>query len=271
MEIRGIEQKAGRGWTAIFDLDGDQYNATLGVQKKTSDLNSACAGANIQIVQRNSSDGDDCTYNLRIVGQLQVGASVVGGATCSSGQSELRNAKIYAPSGQVMTDGRIVNIVQTADTLAVRFASIEAGLAMNEDVRSFAQTMADDHKDLGMALDQLAQSGNLKLKPSPYSLMMEKMGAQRRADMVKVLGPRVDRVYVETEITFHRRMLATFDQVLIPNAKSDEVKQLLAQAREVFARHEQHATMTAPILGIPANFSSGRVFYFCQPGSRDSC
>jgi putative membrane protein len=275
LEIKGLEQKAGdtRAWTASFDLDADQYTASLGVMKRTAEIDTTCSGTSIQIVQKNSSDSDDCTYDLRSAGPMRAGAAVTGRVTCASaGMAELKNARFFNISGPtIMTDAKIVSIIQTADNVAMRFGAIVVGLATKEEVRTFAQTMQDDHKDLNAQVEALAQSQNIKVRPNATSLFLDKLGQQKRADMVKVIGPRVDRQYVESEINFHQRMLATFDQVLIKNAKSDEVKQFLASAREVFANHEHHARDTAPLLGITGVTGGGKVFYFCQPGSRDPC
>ena len=63
----------------------------------------------------------------------------------------------------------------------------------------------------------------------------------------------------------------TFDQLLIPNAKSDNVKEILKVGREVFARHEQHAMHSAPVLGIAAGSLSAKAHPFCHHDSQDRC
>lgn len=273
MEIRALEQKAGqpRAWTAIFDLGGNVFSATLGAQKRNADLVATCSGKNAQVSQRNATDGDNCNYAFQVVGEPKEGATVIAQAACPSGPVQIRSAKLFESSGEILTEGRILAILHTADDLAQRFALIEAGLTNNADIRDFAQTMADDHKDLNAAVEQTAQKAGIKLAPSEYSRILDKMGARRRADMVKVIGPRADKAYVQTEILFHQRMLATFDQLLIPNAKSDEVKRVLQLGREVFARHEHHAMESAPIFDIPAKAIHSKAYYFCQPGSGDRC
>jgi putative membrane protein len=252
LSIAGFEMKDGKQWTVNINLDAEEYTASIGMTQRTATVDVTCTGSDIQIVQTGSSDGDDCSYALSRQGAARVGATVTGQVTCSRGLAQLTNAKLSSPGPVTMNDGRILHVVQTADAMAIRFTAIVVGLAQRAEVRSFAQTMMEDHTDLDKRIEQLAQASGLKLRKNAISTALEALGEQKRRDLVRTPGASVDRKFVDSEITFHRRMVTTFNQKLIPSAQSPKVKAFLTSARETFAKHEQHAANTAPVLGIPA-------------------
>jgi putative membrane protein len=252
LSIAGFEVKDGKQWTVNINLDAEDYVASLGASQRTASVEVTCTGNDIQIVQTKSSDGDDCTYALTRQGPARVGTSLTGIISCARAQAKLTNAKLAAASGPVaLNDGRILYAIQAADNAAARFCAIVVGLAKREDVRNFAQIMMDDHNDLNKRIEQVAQQNNLKLKKSQISAALDELAEQKRRDLVRTPGDAVDRKFVDSEITFHRRMVQTFNQKLIPAAQSPKVKQFLTAARETFSKHEQHAVHTAPVLSIP--------------------
>jgi putative membrane protein len=252
LSIAGFEVKDGKQWTVSINLDAEDYVASLGASQRTATVDVTCTGNDIQIVQAKSSDGDDCTYALTRQGPARVGTRVTGIISCARAQATLTNAKLAASSGQVaLNDGRVLYAIQAADNAAVRFCAIVVGLAKREDVRNFAQIMMDDHGDLNKRIEQVAQQNNIKLKKSQISSALDELAEQKRRDLVRTPGEAVDRKFVDSEITFHRRMVVTFNQKLIPAAQSPKVRQFLTAARDTFAKHEQHAVHTAPVLGIP--------------------
>jgi putative membrane protein len=252
LSIAGFEMKDGKQWTVNINLDAEEYTASIGTNRRTATIDVTCTGSDIQIVQTGSSDGDDCNYALTRQGAARVGATVTGQVTCSRGLAQLTNAKLTSPGPVTMNDGRVLHAIQTADTMAIRFCAIVVGLAQRAEVRSFAQTLMEDHTDLNKRIEQVAQETGLKLKKNPVSAALEAMGEQKRQELVRTPGQAVDRKFVDSEITFHRRMVTTFNQKLIPFAQAPKVKAFLNSARETFTRHEQHAANTAPVLGIPA-------------------
>jgi putative membrane protein len=256
LSIAGFETKDGKQWTVNINLDAEDYVASLGASQRTATVDVTCTGNDIQIVQTNSSDQDDCTYALTRQGPARVGTTVTGIISCARAQAKLTNAK-FASSGPVsLNDGRILFAVQAADTAAFRFSAIVVGLAQREDVRTFAQIMMDDHTDHNKRIEQVAQQNSLKLRKSPVSAALDAAGEQKRQEMVRTPGSAVDKKYVDSEITFHRRMVTTFNQKLIPAAQSPKVKTFLALARDLFTKHQLHAEHTAPVLGIPVASTS---------------
>jgi putative membrane protein len=48
---------------------------------------------------------------------------------------------------------------------------------------------------------------------------------------------------VDHEVAYHQQVLDAIDKTLIPNAKNDELKQLLTKVRPAIAAHLEHAKM----------------------------
>jgi len=178
LSIAGFEIKDGKQWTVNINLDAEEYTASIGTNQRTATIDVTCTGSDIQIVQTGSTDGDDCSYALTRQAAARVGTTVTGQVTCSRGLAQLTNAKFTSPGPVTMNDSRILHAIQTADTMAIRFCAIVVGLAQRAEVRSFAQTLMEDHTDLNKRIEQIAQENGLKLRKNPVSAALESMGEQ---------------------------------------------------------------------------------------------
>jgi putative membrane protein len=54
-------------------------------------------------------------------------------------------------------------------------------------------------------------------------------------------GRAFDSAYVSMELDRHRAILAMIDDVLLPRARSAELRELLASTRPIIAAHVAHA------------------------------
>jgi hypothetical protein len=185
LSIAGFETKDGKQWTVNINLDAEDYVASLGASQRTATVDITCSGNDIQIVQTNSSDKDDCTYALTRQGPARVGTSVTGIISCGRAQAKLTTAKLASAGPVTLNDGRILHAIQTADNAAFRFCAIVVGLAKREDVRNFAQILMEDHTDLNKRIDQVAQQNNTKLKKSQVSTALDQTAEQKRQDLVR--------------------------------------------------------------------------------------
>ena len=65
--------------------------------------------------------------------------------------------------------------------------------------------------------------------------------ATRRDAMRDLSGYAFDSTYIENEVAYHVKFLATIDSVLVPAAKNKDLKNLLTSVRPAVAAHLAHA------------------------------
>jgi putative membrane protein len=59
--------------------------------------------------------------------------------------------------------------------------------------------------------------------------------------MRELEGRAFDSTYIANEVTYHTKLLASLDNVLIPNADNPQLKSVLTQIRPAVAAHLAHA------------------------------
>jgi len=109
------------------------------------------------------------------------------------------------------------------------------------DVREFAQRMLTDHTGINVSVDDLLAKLNLTPVDNAASLDMRDESANRRDAMRDLTGFSFDSTYIENEVAYHVKFLATIDSVMIPVAKNTALKGLLVSARPAVAAHLAHA------------------------------
>jgi predicted outer membrane protein len=63
----------------------------------------------------------------------------------------------------------------------------------------------------------------------------------QRDSLRALTGRAFDSTYVSMELERHRAMLTMIDEVLLPRARSAELRELLASTRPIIAAHVAHA------------------------------
>lgn len=146
-----------------------------------------------------------------------------------------------APAASNMSDGEIAAFLANANQGEVDLGKLAAKTTKNKDVKHLADMMVKDHT----AADKKAKDALAKAKIAPEE------GEQARAlaetakttmDKLKTLeGAEFDRAYVDSQVAMHQQVLDAVDQMLLPNADSADLKQLMTEVRPSLAMHLEHS------------------------------
>jgi len=138
------------------------------------------------------------------------------------------------------SDAQIVQIVETVNDNEINVSEAAAASA-NKEVRELAEEMITQHRDLGSKVDAVAGKNDIKKEESTLSVKMKASGALRVASLKVTPDASFDKKYLDLLIDDHEAALKTFDRTLIPNAKNQQLKALLASARKQVALHLEKA------------------------------
>jgi putative membrane protein len=144
-----------------------------------------------------------------------------------------------APAGP--SDAEIAAIVVAANAIDADMGDLAAAKASAADVKQFGKTMGTDHR----AVNKVAGDLVAKLKVTPVendvSRKLEADATAFKAELTKKKGKAFDRAYITHEVDYHKAVIAAVDQVLIPNAKNEELKNTLVSVRPALVAHLEHA------------------------------
>jgi putative membrane protein len=123
----------------------------------------------------------------------------------------------------------------------ISYARLVPSRSERDDVRQFAQRMLTDHTGVNALLTQLLEKNSLTPEENLASLDMRDESATKRDIMRDLTAFAFDSTYITNEVSYHQKFLATLDNVMLPAARGDDLKSLLATVRPAVAAHLAHA------------------------------
>ncbi len=144
-------------------------------------------------------------------------------------------------SSRFISDANIVAMVMASNYTDISYARLVPARSGREDVRKFAQRMLTDHGGVNTMVAELLGTLDLAAKDNDESLDMRDESAAKRDMMRELSGYAFDSTYIENEVSYHRQFLASIDEVMLPRARNDQLKNLLTGVRPAVAAHLAHA------------------------------
>lgn len=140
-----------------------------------------------------------------------------------------------------LTDPHIAAMVLASNNTDISYARLAPSRAERQDVKEFAQRMLTDHTGVNGLVNDLLTKLNVTPVDNAASLDMRDESANRRDVMRELSGYAFDSTYIENEVAYHQKFLASIDSIMLPAAKHAELKGLLTAVRPAVAAHLAHA------------------------------
>lgn len=139
------------------------------------------------------------------------------------------------------TDPQIAHIVVTANQIDIDAGKHAQSKASSKDVKAFAKQMVTDHTGVNKQAGELAKKLKLTPEDNPTSRNLKAAADDMEKQLKGMKGKDFDKAYVDNEVTFHQTVLDSIDKTLLPNAKNEELKNLITKTRPAIAAHLEHA------------------------------
>ncbi|MDB5281816.1 MAG: hypothetical protein JWO06_891 [Bacteroidota bacterium] len=142
-----------------------------------------------------------------------------------------------------LTDPEIASVAVTANQVDINYAKIAKEKSKNADVLKFAATMSKDHQ--GVIDQAVALVTKLKVTPKDNAVS-KKLNADAEKTKKTLSAKSVkdfDKAYIDNEVAYHKAVISTVQDVLIPQTQNAELKALLEKVLPVLKAHLEHAEM----------------------------
>lgn len=136
--------------------------------------------------------------------------------------------------------------VRAVSLVAVEQGQLAARNAARPDVRSYAQTVATDHRALVATLDSAARSVYAPLQETAESRELANTVRMAHAGLESLPDADFDLAFIRAQVESHRQLLDTIDRELNPVATSTALSGLLADVRGLV---DAHLTRGRQLLG----------------------
>lgn len=142
-----------------------------------------------------------------------------------------------------LTDPEIAFVAVTANQIDIDAAKIAQSKSKNADVVNFAKTMIADHQSVINQASALVKKLNVTPKDNALSRQLAANAKKTAAVLKGKTGTAYDRAYVKNEVAYHKAVIATVENTLIPQTSNAELKSLLESVVPVLKTHLGHAQM----------------------------
>lgn len=142
-----------------------------------------------------------------------------------------------------LTDPEIASVAVTANQIDVNYALIAQKKSKNSAVLEFAKTMKDDHSAvIKMATDLVKKLG---VTPKTNDVTKSLLSGEQKTtrELNSKSGNSFNKAYIDNEVAYHESVINAVENVLIPQAKNAELKDLLVKVLPTLKIHLEHAKM----------------------------
>jgi putative membrane protein len=151
---------------------------------------------------------------------------------------------ISVPRRSDLKDSHVAALLLASNNTDISYARLVPSRAQRDDVRKFAERMLTDHTGVNGLVTDLLRKLDLAPEENGMSLDMRDESANKRDIMRELSGFTFDSTYMENEVAYHQKFLATLDNVMLPSARNGELRNLLSTVRPAVAAHLAHAEQT---------------------------
>ena len=165
-------------------------------------------------------------------------ADAAAPASASSASAERANRTV--PRGSI-SDANIAAMVLASNNTDISYARLVPSRAQRDDVKKFAERMLTDHTGVNVLVTNLLAKLDVAPEDNQLSLDMRDESADKRDLMRELSGFAFDSTYMENEVAYHQKFLASIDNVMLQAVRNAELRGLLTAVRPAVAAHLAHA------------------------------
>jgi putative membrane protein len=144
---------------------------------------------------------------------------------------------------QNLSDPEVASVAVVANQIDIAYAAIAKQKSKNAEVIKFADTMTNDHNAVIAQASALVKKLNVTPKDNALSQKLL-AGAESTKKMLNSKSAKdFDKAYIDNEVSYHKAVISTVQDTLIPDTDNAELKELLINVVPALKTHLAHAEM----------------------------
>jgi predicted outer membrane protein len=150
---------------------------------------------------------------------------------------------------EALDDAKIAGIVAAVNQAELNTGDLAHLVSFHPNVRQFALGLFEAHAESDLRFDNWAKKKGIKPQSSSISDRLTAGEEKLLEKLKRQEGILFDLDYMNHEVDFHQQALDLWDGTLIPNAKDEELKNLLGLMRPTLVEHLERARLIKTSLG----------------------
>lgn len=156
----------------------------------------------------------------------------------------------YAQETPQLTDPEIASVAVVANQIDIDYGKVAIKRSNNKDVVDFANRMVEDHNAVINQAVALVTKLNVTPKDNAVSQSLLTQSKETLKKLNKVSKKDFDKTYIDNEVAYHEAVIGAVKNLLIPQAKNSELKDLLEAVLPALEAHLGHAKMAQSKISI---------------------
>jgi len=142
-----------------------------------------------------------------------------------------------------LSDAEVASVAVVANQIDISYAEIAKKRSKDADILEFAQTMANDHKAVIGQASALVKKLGVTPKDNAVSQKLLSDATKTKQNLASKSGSAFNKAYIDNEVAYHKAVITTVENLLIPESDNKELKDLLQNVVPALKTHLQHAEM----------------------------
>lgn len=152
-------------------------------------------------------------------------------------------APTLAQDNPTLSDAEIASVAVVANQIDIDYAAIAKERSKHADVLKFAETMANDHQAVINQAVALVQKLGVTPQDNAVSQQLLDDAAKTKKKLRSKSGEAFNKAYIDNEVAYHKAVISTVENLLIPETENSELKELLQSVVPALKAHLIHAEM----------------------------
>jgi putative membrane protein len=142
-----------------------------------------------------------------------------------------------------LSDPEVASVAVVANQIDISYAEIAKAKSKDKEILNFAETMSADHKAVIAQASALVKKLNVTPKDNSLSQQLLSDAEKTKSTLRSKSGTEFNKAYIDNEVEYHKAVISTVKNVLIPETDNKELKELLQNVLPALEAHLHHAQM----------------------------
>jgi putative membrane protein len=150
---------------------------------------------------------------------------------------------LSAQENPKLSDEEVASVAVVANQIDIGYAEIAKEKSKDAEVVKFADTMIRDHNAVLAQASALVKKLGVTPKDNVVSQQLLAGADKTKKSLRSKSGKAFDKDYIDNEVSYHKAVISTVQNVLIPETENQELKDLLQGILPALNTHLSHAEM----------------------------
>jgi putative membrane protein len=150
---------------------------------------------------------------------------------------------VNAQENPKLSDAEVASVAVVANQIDIAYAEIAKEKSKDAEIVKFADTMIRDHNAVLGQASALVKKLGVTPKGNAVSQQLLAGADKTKKSLRSKSGKAFDKDYIDNEVSYHKAVISTVQNVLIPETENQELKDLLQGILPALNTHLSHAEM----------------------------